>query len=366
MALSPFAPAALRYHYFNNAPVQPIDIIVQQLVKNPVPLNFTVLPECVESIEVVGLAGYTKVVFLPAKDGKPGIFIDPTSGSQIDTLIMEREFIEQLHLVVAGAFCEEAKRNGKISIECAFTYEDIDQSRNPKELALLQIRPLPKPVEKNSASESNATPPLRTQRLLSMHTHLIAGPHSFDSMIVLPKSAAVSRHVGLELLTVVNRLREKQCTRPLVVLEHGLTSQHTSAREYILRAVANQQIVGVIDQGIHTNRGGNNVEAFAGHTGALLSERLGLFVNAPDFMDQLKGVVELEELREQIVPTQLELLLASDLTHDNLPSGGVRRVAGVYRPKAPFTLEVIKDPNVSMLRSRTALADDLSKLKLVF
>jgi hypothetical protein len=344
VVMSPYAAAALRYHYFNGTPTQPIDVIAQELVGNSVALNFTVTSKSIESIEILG--DYSRRVFIPGKEGRPGKLVDPASGQEIDWDRKLQRVMEQLHERVARAFCAEAAGNSRISIECAFDRSHIDSASCPNELALLQIRPLPDPLANTVVVEDRSAVPAEAEALFPIHTHLIAGPCTFDSVILCKQRAMASHELATELLAVINRLRDNQLFRPIVVLEDQLTGLSCMTRGYILETIANLPFVGVIDQGWHISRSRSDTEAsiFAGHVGALTSEKLRFLGNAHSFMSDLYRHADLEEIDEDITPTEFESLLSADLDHDTFWGGLIYRCTEVYRPSAPVTIEVIDDP----------------------
>ena len=102
---------------------------------------------------------------------------------------------------------------------------------------------------------------------------------------------------------------------------------------------------------------------FAGHVGALRSERLRLICNAYTFTCDLQNYAALEELREELMPTAPKKLLALDLDPEPFGGRSIYRCAEVYLPSAPMTLEVIDNPDDSSPLSFKG-EDDSSKLKV--
>jgi hypothetical protein len=348
VAMSSYEPAALRYHYFNDTPTQPIDVIAQELVCKSVALNFTVTESGIESVEILGLN--SRKVFIPDQEGRSGKLIDGTSGKEIVYLPKVLKVVDQLHNKVVRAFSAEAKGSGRISIECAFDSSCIDSGSCPNDLALLQIRPLPDASGIAGAVDSGTSLFAKSEAFFSIRTHLIPGPCNFDSVILCKVEATQSYQLGKEMLSAINRLREKRLFRPIVVLEAYLILKNNQHLDYILNTIANLPFVGVIDQGLHMESGFGDTSdrsIFAGHVGALVSERLGILVNASGFMSSFEERVVPKRIKEEIVPTEFEKLLASDLDELQImdPNYPTDQCTELYALPAPMTLEVVTDPD---------------------
>ena len=136
-------------------------------------------------------------------------------------------------------------------------------------------------------------------------------------------------------------------------------------RRYILDTIANLPFVGVIDQGRHISRSGSDTEAsiFAGHVGALTSEKLRFLGNAHSFMSDLYRHADLEEINEDITPTEFESLLSADLDPETFWGGSIYRCTEVYLPNAPLTIEVVDAPEAAA-NNPWDVDDEQSKLKL--
>jgi hypothetical protein len=177
----------------------------------------------------------------------------------------------------------------------------------------------------------------------------------------------VSYELAQELLAVINRLRDKELFRPLVVLEEHLTAMTCMRKGYILNTIGNLPFVGVVDEGSHISRhyGDTDASIFAGHIGALTTERLRLLANAHGFMSHLRERAVLQKIKEEIIPTTFERLLASDLELEGVVEQAcpMSRCTEVYLPSAPLTIEVVDAPEVEASNSWD-INDEESKLKL--
>jgi hypothetical protein len=153
--------------------------------------------------------------------------------------------------------------------------------------------------------------------------------------------------------------------RPIVVLEDQLKDLRSITRRYLLDTIANLSFVGVIDEGSHISRISSDTEAsiFAGHVGALASERLHFLGNAHSFMSDLYRHADLEEIGEDITPTEFESILSADLDRDTFFGGSIYRCTEVYLPSAPLTIEVVDAPEADA-SNPWDVDDEESKLKL--
>jgi hypothetical protein len=346
VALSPYQPKALRYQYWNNVPVAPIDVIAQEHVRNAVKLNFTVTRDGIESVGLLsGDSGVSQ---------KRKIF-KPSENELVDTITGKRLFNEAQLARQLSELCEKLSRSfeaevigdGRISIECAFDSTEVLDNTCPKKLAFLQIRPLPAPV---SISQERITKEIQ----FPLHTHIIPGPCTFDSVVVVKISAMTSPYIGVELCAVARNLHEMGKSRPLLILEGGLTSSAVSGYSQLrLEMLAELPFVGIVDLGRHNDRFSYNARGvFAGHVGALINERVGLLVNQHNFEGQLRSITRPEETIQGGLPVaELESLLASDLAECTLLDneigneiGADLRTTQAYLLPTPMTASVIHNP----------------------
>lgn len=233
--------------------------------------------------------------------------------------------------------------HGRISIECAFDSTEVLDNTCPKKLALLQIRPLPAPVSINPER-------ITKEMQFPLHTHIIPGPCTFDSVVVVGAYAMGLPHITVELCAVVNNLHEMGKSRPLLILEDVLTSAATRRFGRLrLEMLAELPFVGIVDLGIHNDRFSDNVrDVFAGHVGALINERVGLLVNQHEFEDQLRSITTPEEtIQGSLFVADIETLLASDLAEYPLSDNEIRanrRTTKAYLLPTPMTASVIPNP----------------------
>jgi hypothetical protein len=359
VALSPYQPRALRYQYWNNVPVAPIDVIAQEHVQNGVKLNFTVTSDGIESVELLsGDFGFDqkRKIFTPSKNE----LTDAITGK---TLFNETQLAKQLSELckkLSRAFQAEVIGDGRISIECAFDSTEVLDNTCPKKLALLQIRPLPAPV-------SLSPDCINKEKQFPLHTHIIPGPCTFDSVVVVKTLAMAKPHIGVELCAVVNNLRSMGQSRPLLILEDVLTAAANRDSSHLrLEMLAELPFVGIVDLGRHNDGFSDNVRSvFAGHVGALINERVEFLVNQHDFEHQLSSITNLQEtIQGSLSVADLEVLLASDLPNFPFCGNGIganQRTTKAYPLPTPITASVIPNPKYDLF---TAMVDKSPKFLL--
>ncbi len=355
VVFSPYNPRGLRYHHWNNIPIQPIDVIVQRCVPNAVALNFTVTSKGITSV-LISSNTLRPTVYNPTAENDKGAFINPRTGLPANKIPCA-DTVKRIVQRVATTFCPLAKDDRPISIECAF---DVNEGEDA--LALLQLRPLPVPIPTSLGQLTQFTE-------LPIHTHLIPGPCTFDSIVFVERVGIISRELGVELTAVTNRLREQSLTRPLLVVSAEVTEAGTTrfSRLYKLTQVASAlPFVGVIDEGQHLNyKDISRQEVLAGHCEALITERCEIMANVHRFCHWFqRSGIRLTQESANITLTELEQDLCVDLANlesddlcfgfENNPEEAPvtnlqpasprkinRRATAVFVPEKPVTIEVV-------------------------
>jgi hypothetical protein len=319
-----------------------VDVIAQEHVPNAVKLNFTVTRDGIESVELLGGDfGFDqeRKIFTPSENE----LADAITG---EALFNEAQLAKQLSELcnkLLRSFEAEVIGDGRISIECAFDSTEVLDNTCPKKLALLQIRPLPAPV---SISPESITEEMQ----FPLHTHIIPGPCTFDSVVVVNTRSMANHHIGVELCAVVNNLRAMGKSRSLLILEDVLTSSAKGGYGHLrLEMLAELPFVGIVDLGRHNDIFSDNVRSvFAGHVGALINERVEWLVNQHDFENQLRSITKPQETIQGSLPVaDLEVLLASDLAEYPFRGNEIEadlRTTQAYRLPTPITASVIPNP----------------------
>jgi hypothetical protein len=80
-------------------------------------------------------------------------------------------------------------------------------------------------------------------------------------------------------------------------------------------------------------------------------------------MSDLYRHADLEEIDEDITPTEFESLLSADLDCQTFWGGSIYRCTEVYLPSAPLTIEVVDAPKTDA-NNPWDVDDEQSKLKL--
>ncbi len=291
VAMSPYKPRALRYHFFNGVPVEPIDVIVQKLVPNAVALNITVTSRDIASVLISGLPGGRDVIFRPNVAEEQ--FVNSRTNLPVQMPEGYREIIQDLIARVKRPFQRLAAGGNPISIECAFDKVSVSESSRVTKLALLQLRSLPVANPVNPQNLPNQLAIKEQLGFIPVDCYLKPGPCTFDSIVSVKNEAVYCPELGIELTVILRHLREKGCTRPLLVLGSELTRGRTSGlygSNNLNEVALAWPFVGLIDQAHHTSAPEKPRDVvLAGHIEALVSESRQIVVNSSNFLAALQS-----------------------------------------------------------------------------
>lgn len=376
VALSPYKPRGLRYHFFNEIPISPIDLIVQTLVPNAVALNFTVASTGVTSVFISGL-GQHNFIFRPDAAGAETAFLDPTTNLPAQSVPNRSSWYGKIKTLVdkvSEAFTTLAQDNQRISIECAFDKVRALHDGQVNGIALLQIRTLPSAKAATTNDLKNPAAIESSLGFIPAYSHLTPGPCTFDSIVCVGTRAIDSLDLGIQLISVLTRLRTQNLTQPLLVLDRDLAHGRGSMNLLFRLSEVSPALpfIGVIDEAYHLDGdiARERRVVLAGHLEALLTEKLQIVANVPNFTDKLRqefnAGVRLVEMREELTPTQFECALAADFiafdpdpwesdesdsatvaVTPNSPRSAERPIliaTTVYIPARPLTIEVVDSP----------------------